>query len=215
MSEDSNDGNSQAGDGRIVERGFAAQILENARVNARSRVLAEASQAFSVVGTDYPSTLQAIARVVADLVGDGCIVTLLADDGETLTNAASAHRDTDLDAALPDLSRAGAGLQDDQHVRFGDGRSDWSAEVHERDQPGGYGGSGRRRPEAHRVVIERPQRRGRADPREKGDPRYALTPSQRARKTVLDLTTWRFLPEDLACRAGTCDRKTLGLIRRP
>ncbi len=99
MSEDTNDGTFQAGDGRIVDRGFAAQILESARVNARSRVLAEASQAFSVVGTDYPSTLQAIARVVADLVGDGCIVTLLADDGETLTNAASAHRDADLDAA--------------------------------------------------------------------------------------------------------------------
>ena len=99
FSEGTNDGNFQGGDGRVAERGFAAQLLENARVNARSRVLAEASQAFSVVGTDYPSTLQAIARVVADLVGDGCIVTLLAGDGETLTNAASAHRDTKLDAA--------------------------------------------------------------------------------------------------------------------
>jgi GAF domain-containing protein len=99
FSEDTNDGNVRTGEGRIVERGFAAQLLENARVNARSRVLAEASQAFSVVGADYPSTLQAIARVVADLVGDGCIVTLLAGDGETLTNAASAHRDTKLDAA--------------------------------------------------------------------------------------------------------------------
>jgi GAF domain-containing protein len=98
-SEDTNDGKFRGAEGRITERGFAAQLLESARVNARSRVLAEASQAFSVVGTDYPSTLQAIARVVADLVGDGCIVTLLAEDGETLTNAASAHRDAVLDAA--------------------------------------------------------------------------------------------------------------------
>lgn len=66
--------------------------------NARLRVLAEASKAFALVVTDYPRLLRSIARTTADLVGDGCMVTLIDADGQTLVNATNAHRDPALEA---------------------------------------------------------------------------------------------------------------------
>jgi K+-sensing histidine kinase KdpD len=68
----------------------------------RLSVLAQASHAFATVVTDYRLLLDKIARTTADLVGDGCIVTLIDEDGETLFNAASAHRDP----ALEEVYRA-------------------------------------------------------------------------------------------------------------
>ena len=65
--------------------------------NARLRVLAEVSHAFAKVATDYRRLLAQIVRTTADLVGDGCLVTLLGDDGVTLINEASAHRDPELE----------------------------------------------------------------------------------------------------------------------
>src|SRR5215510_1489452 len=44
--------------------------------DARLRVLAEASHAFSSVVTDYSALVHRIARTAADLIGDGCMVTL-------------------------------------------------------------------------------------------------------------------------------------------
>src|SRR5262249_34919982 len=67
------------------------------RSNARLRVLAEVSHAFAMVATGYQSLLETIARTTADLVGDGCLVTLIDADGETLVNAANAHRDPNLE----------------------------------------------------------------------------------------------------------------------
>ena len=51
--------------------------------NARLQVLAEASRAFALVATEYPLLLPRIARTTADLVGDGCIVTLIGGDGRS------------------------------------------------------------------------------------------------------------------------------------
>jgi signal transduction histidine kinase len=68
------------------------------RSNARLYVLAEVSHAFAMVATNYDSLLERIARTTADLVGDGCIVTLIGADGDTMTNAANAHRDPALEA---------------------------------------------------------------------------------------------------------------------
>ena len=65
---------------------------------ARLSVLAEASHAFATAVTDYRVLLGNVARTSADLVGDGCLVTLIADDGESLFNAASAHRDPTLES---------------------------------------------------------------------------------------------------------------------
>lgn len=68
------------------------------RAVARLRVLAEASRAFALVATEYPLLLSRIARTAADLVGDGCTVTLVAADGESLINTSNAHRDPALEA---------------------------------------------------------------------------------------------------------------------
>jgi signal transduction histidine kinase len=68
------------------------------RSTARLHVLAEMSQAFAMVATDCDLLLEKIARTSADLIGDGCMVTLIAPDGETLQNAANAHRDPALEA---------------------------------------------------------------------------------------------------------------------
>jgi signal transduction histidine kinase len=66
--------------------------------NVHLRVLAEVSHEFSAVVIDYRLLIDTIARTTADLVGDGCMVTLIGEDGETLFNAASAHRDPALEA---------------------------------------------------------------------------------------------------------------------
>jgi signal transduction histidine kinase len=56
------------------------------------------SDAFAAVATAYQPLLDQIARRVADIVGDGCLVTLVSDDGEHMYNAANAHRDPELEA---------------------------------------------------------------------------------------------------------------------
>src|SRR5262249_38830501 len=66
----------------------------------RLRTLAAVSDAFAAVATAYQPLLDQIARTVADIVGDGCLVTLVSDDGERLFNAAHAHRQPELAADL-------------------------------------------------------------------------------------------------------------------
>ncbi len=58
----------------------------------RLYTLAELSNAFAVVATDYRSLVDKIARTTADYIGDGCLVTLIAEDGEHMLSVASAHR---------------------------------------------------------------------------------------------------------------------------
>jgi len=54
--------------------------------------------AFAMVVTDYPALQRNIATLTAELVGDGCMVSLIDADGETLVNATNAHRDPALQA---------------------------------------------------------------------------------------------------------------------
>jgi signal transduction histidine kinase len=70
------------------------------RSNDRLRVLAGVSDAFAKVATSYQELLDQIARTIADLVGDGCLVALLSHDRQQLVNAAHAHRDPALDLEL-------------------------------------------------------------------------------------------------------------------
>lgn len=72
---------------------------ELTRSNARLRVLAELSHQFST-SIDFTALLSTIVRSVAELIGDGCSVVLLDEQGEALTRAASAHRDAELDDAF-------------------------------------------------------------------------------------------------------------------
>jgi signal transduction histidine kinase len=67
--------------------------------NARLRVLAEVSSKFAAVATSTNELLDHITRVMTELVGDGCTITLISDDGEQLVNAAHAHRDPALELA--------------------------------------------------------------------------------------------------------------------
>jgi len=73
----------------------SADLLADA---GRLRVLAEVSRAFANVATDYQSLLAEIARATANLVGDGCLVTLIDADGDSLVSAACAHRDEAVEA---------------------------------------------------------------------------------------------------------------------
>src|SRR4051794_27307796 len=84
--------------GETTDVGYGTSGAALLRSSARLHVLAEMSQAFAMVATDYRLLLEKIARTTADLVGDGCLVTLLGPDGQTLFNAANAHREPTLEA---------------------------------------------------------------------------------------------------------------------
>jgi PAS domain S-box-containing protein len=73
----------------------AARALRESR--DRLRALAEVSDAFAAVATTYQPLLDQIARTVADVVGDGCVVALISDDGDQLQVVSSAHREPALD----------------------------------------------------------------------------------------------------------------------
>jgi PAS domain S-box-containing protein len=63
------------------------------RSHARLCALADVSDAFAMMATSYQALLDRIAQVIADVVGDGCSVTLVSDDGQQLLTVANAHRD--------------------------------------------------------------------------------------------------------------------------
>jgi PAS domain S-box-containing protein len=58
------------------------------RMEERLRVLSEATRAFAEATTDSQRLLDTVARRVAEVVKDYCIVLLLSEDGRTLTPAA-------------------------------------------------------------------------------------------------------------------------------
>lgn len=67
-----------------------AQLVQS---NDRLRALARVSHAFAMVATNYQVLLEQVVRTITDLVGDGCLVTMISEDGERLENVANAHRD--------------------------------------------------------------------------------------------------------------------------
>jgi signal transduction histidine kinase len=92
----------------------------------RLRVLAFVSHAFASVTTDYRRLLDTIAETTAELVGDGCMLTLLGDDGDAMMNAASWHRDPALHAdyrawlaAIPAVSVKDGGTVSGGVIRTG------------------------------------------------------------------------------------------------
>jgi signal transduction histidine kinase len=89
-------GDAQVGEATEVGVGTSGAAL--LRSTARLHVLAEMSHVFAMVATDYALLLEKIARTTAELVGDGCLVTLIDSDGETLVNAANAHREPAVEA---------------------------------------------------------------------------------------------------------------------
>jgi signal transduction histidine kinase len=81
---------------RDSEESRELSMISVVRSGDRLRALARVSDAFAAVATSYQPLLDEIARTVADLVGDGCQVTLISDDGERLCTVAAAHRDAAL-----------------------------------------------------------------------------------------------------------------------
>jgi signal transduction histidine kinase len=85
-------------DVRTSEARKTVLLAELVRSSDRLRVLSQVSDAFAAVATSYQALIDQVARTVAKIVGDGCMVTLLSDDGERLFNAANAHRDPALES---------------------------------------------------------------------------------------------------------------------
>jgi PAS domain S-box-containing protein len=69
------------------------------RQAARLEALADASHAFSSA-LDYRTTLDTVARCLADLIGDSCLVRVVSDDGAWLELVAYAHRNPERGALV-------------------------------------------------------------------------------------------------------------------
>ena len=68
-------------------------ISERKHAEARLRALADASRLFAAESLHSPDLLEMIATHIAMIVGDCCVISLVLDDGCTLTPVASFHRD--------------------------------------------------------------------------------------------------------------------------
>jgi PAS domain S-box-containing protein len=65
------------------------------RVAVRMQTLAELAQTFAAANLDLRTTAETVARRTAEVLGDGCVLRLLADDGRRLEPIAAFHRDPD------------------------------------------------------------------------------------------------------------------------
>ena len=75
------------------------------RQAARLKAIADASQAFAS-GLDYRSVLETVVKVLAELIGDSCLVRVVSDDGAWLEPVAFWHREP----------RRGALIRSTQHA---------------------------------------------------------------------------------------------------
>ena len=74
------------------------ELRERQRMAARLRVLAETSQEFAAATVDYDRLLAAIARRLAEVVGDLCSVRAISDDGSMFEDGAFHHADPEIAA---------------------------------------------------------------------------------------------------------------------
>jgi PAS domain S-box-containing protein len=85
----------------ITERKLAE--IEARRDAARRNALAEFSHALTQAGLDYEAVLQLVARRVAELVGDGCFMGLVSEDGQMFTPVIGYHIDPAFQEAVDRL----------------------------------------------------------------------------------------------------------------
>jgi transcriptional regulator with GAF, ATPase, and Fis domain len=104
---------------------LAARAQASEQMADRLRILAEAAHEFSATTQDLEGLLSTVARRVAAVVQDMCVVRLLSEDGRTLIPVAIHARDEDAER----LARAGLSepLQLDMHPI--------SRQVHESGEP--------------------------------------------------------------------------------
>src|SRR6266542_5342092 len=77
-----------------------AELLRQAE---RARVQAEVSHALAEVTHDYQATLNMSARQLAEIVGDACLIRLIANDGQWFERPAFYHPDPEAAAFVRDL----------------------------------------------------------------------------------------------------------------
>ena len=85
---------------------YAAEHAARARAEhaaSRQEALAEASRLFTEVGPALEPLLDATARYLTDLIGDGCTIGLIGDDGARIDVVVSYHRDATI-AAPADIA---------------------------------------------------------------------------------------------------------------
>jgi PAS domain S-box-containing protein len=107
----------------LVREQAARAEMEKARLAeehaARISALAEASRAFAEATLDLQTALHRVARTVVGLIGDGCVIRLLSEDGEQLVPAAIHHHDpARLDAMRRAFLAAPLSTKEGVHVRL-------------------------------------------------------------------------------------------------
>jgi PAS domain S-box-containing protein len=75
---------------RDVTKRYAAEARQK-EANARLAVLAEVSRTFAQAGHDLKRTLDGVARRLAELLGDMCLIRMVSDDGRTLDRVLGFH----------------------------------------------------------------------------------------------------------------------------
>jgi PAS domain S-box-containing protein len=70
---------------------IARDITESKRAETAARLLAEITRELVAAGVDLSTLLDRVARRTAELLGDGCLLRLLSDDGRTLEPAGFHH----------------------------------------------------------------------------------------------------------------------------
>jgi signal transduction histidine kinase len=77
---------------RLLRKARAAEA-ESRRNAARLRILVEVDQLLAEAGLDLPAVLDVIARKVSEVIGDGCVLQLMAEDGAFLEPVTIHHPD--------------------------------------------------------------------------------------------------------------------------
>jgi HD-GYP domain-containing protein (c-di-GMP phosphodiesterase class II)/CheY-like chemotaxis protein/putative methionine-R-sulfoxide reductase with GAF domain len=88
----------------LAERKQAEEQLRESA--ARLKALDAVSQVLVEVGPDYRIALDLLAKRIAELLGDFCVIRLIADDGQWLHTAAMYHTNPEALALLHKLSEA-------------------------------------------------------------------------------------------------------------
>jgi PAS domain S-box-containing protein len=85
--------------------GVVRDVTSHERTELASHVLDDAACIFAAASLDVSQTLAAVAQVLAETLGDACIVWLLSEDGRTRHIAAMHHPDPAAQALLGELAR--------------------------------------------------------------------------------------------------------------
>lgn len=128
---------------QLLEQNLAAAQQVLARANAHGQLLSDLSQALLAAETDLVELLRTIAARVSALVGGGCVIRLVAEDGQVLVPVALDHTDPEavpgLAEVVADLS-GGESASDPQEALLRAGTQRLFTRTGDMDRPQGGGG---------------------------------------------------------------------------